>query len=70
MSSTPPSSDRPGEAPRYPGTGPDRPSGGAIQPGAPVATTATAGGGLIETAGIEIIGESERTAKPRDLFWP
>ena len=70
MSSTPPSSDRPGEAPRYPGTGPDGPSGGAIQPGAPVATTATAGGGLIETAGIEIIGESERTAKPRDLFWP
>ncbi|MBM7502495.1 purine-cytosine permease-like protein [Brachybacterium muris] len=69
MSSTPPSSDRPGEAPRYPGTGPDGPSGGAIQPGAPVATTATAGGGLIETAGIEIIGESERTAKPRDLFW-
>lgn len=70
MSSTPPSSDRLGEAPRYPGTGPDGPRGGAIPPGAPVATTATAGGGLIETAGIEIIGESERTAKPRDLFWP
>lgn len=25
---------------------------------------------LIERAGIEIIPESERTAKPRDLFWP
>ncbi len=25
---------------------------------------------LIETNGIDIIGESERTAKPRDLFWP
>lgn len=25
---------------------------------------------LIEHAGIEIIDESERTAKPRDLFWP
>src|SRR5699024_11046322 len=28
------------------------------------------GAGLIETAGIEIIAESERTARPRDLFWP
>ncbi|GAB3595476.1 purine-cytosine permease family protein [Microbacterium tumbae] len=27
-------------------------------------------GSLIERAGIEIIPESERTAKPRDLFWP
>ncbi|WP_300265684.1 cytosine permease [Microbacterium sp.] len=26
--------------------------------------------GLIERAGIEVIPESERTAKPRDLFWP
>src|SRR5690606_5212608 len=26
--------------------------------------------GLIERTGIEIIPESERTAKPRDLFWP
>lgn len=26
--------------------------------------------GLIERAGIEIIPETERTAKPRDLFWP
>ena len=26
--------------------------------------------GVIETAGIEIITESERTAKPRDLIWP
>lgn len=25
---------------------------------------------LIERAGIEVIPESERTAKPRDLFWP
>ncbi|MDN5570598.1 MAG: cytosine permease [Propionibacteriaceae bacterium] len=25
---------------------------------------------LIETNGIDIIAESERTAKPRDLFWP
>lgn len=29
-----------------------------------------AGPGLIERAGIEVIPESERTAKPRDLFWP
>ncbi|WP_164234336.1 purine-cytosine permease family protein [Microbacterium hydrocarbonoxydans] len=27
-------------------------------------------GALIERAGIEIIPESDRTAKPRDLFWP
>lgn len=26
--------------------------------------------GLIERAGIEVIPESERTAQPRDLFWP
>lgn len=73
MSSIPPSSsDRPGGAPRHPGTGTDAPRATepGIQPGAPVATTATAGGGLVETAGIEIIAESERTAKPRDLFWP
>ena len=25
---------------------------------------------LIETTGIEIVAESERTARPRDLFWP
>jgi purine-cytosine permease-like protein len=25
---------------------------------------------LVETVGIEIIAESERTARPRDLFWP
>ena len=25
---------------------------------------------LIETNGIDIIREDERTAKPRDLFWP
>ena len=24
----------------------------------------------VETTGIEIIAESERTARPRDLFWP
>src|SRR5690606_17529871 len=29
-----------------------------------------AGPALVERAGIEIIPESERTAKPRDLFWP
>ncbi|WP_299302339.1 cytosine permease [uncultured Brachybacterium sp.] len=28
------------------------------------------GAGVIETAGIEIIAESERVAKPRDLVWP
>ncbi|WP_422115964.1 purine-cytosine permease family protein [Brachybacterium sp. UNK5269] len=28
------------------------------------------GAGVIETTGIEIIAESERTAKPRDLVWP
>ncbi len=28
------------------------------------------GSSLIERAGIEIIPEAERTAKPRDLFWP
>ncbi|GAB3036661.1 allantoin permease [Nocardioides flavus (ex Wang et al. 2016)] len=39
--------------------------------------TATSGSGLeqtrrlgVETTGIEIIEESERTARPRDLFWP
>ena len=25
---------------------------------------------LVETNGIEIIDESDRTARPRDLFWP
>ncbi|SJN16621.1 Cytosine/purine/uracil/thiamine/allantoin permease family protein [Microbacterium esteraromaticum] len=30
----------------------------------------TAAPALIERAGIEIIPESDRTAKPRDLFWP
>ncbi len=28
------------------------------------------GAGVIETAGIEIIAETERTARPRDLVWP
>lgn len=31
---------------------------------------AAASSRLIETNGIDIIGEDERTAKPRDLFWP
>ena len=34
------------------------------------ATAPIGGLGVIETAGIEIIAESERTAKPRDLIWP
>lgn len=34
------------------------------------ADEATRSSRLIETTGIEIIHESERTAKPRDLFWP
>ncbi|WP_010533293.1 purine-cytosine permease family protein [Brachybacterium squillarum] len=38
-------------------------------PTAPTAPTARAGG-LVETAGIEIIAESERTARPHDLLWP
>ncbi|HEX5086187.1 MAG TPA: cytosine permease, partial [Nocardioides sp.] len=40
-------------------------------------STATSGSGLeqtrrlgVETTGIEIIDESERTARPKDLFWP
>lgn len=37
---------------------------------APIADETTVARGLIETAGIETIGESERTAKPSDLFWP
>ena len=36
----------------------------------PVGAPAQGPGGLIEHAGIEIIRESERTAKPSDLFWP
>jgi len=30
----------------------------------------TATRGLVETQGIDIIAESERTAEPKDLFWP
>ena len=30
----------------------------------------TATRGLVETQGIDIIAESERTARPQDLFWP
>ena len=37
---------------------------------APRSAAPVGGAGVIETAGIEIIAESERTAKPRDLFWP
>ncbi|WP_295014811.1 cytosine permease [uncultured Microbacterium sp.] len=33
-------------------------------------TTAPGSSTLIESRGIEIIPESERTARPRDLFWP
>lgn len=36
----------------------------------PAGPTSAEGAPLIEQAGIEIIPESERTAKPRDLFWP
>ncbi|MCA1307892.1 cytosine permease [Microbacterium esteraromaticum] len=36
----------------------------------PASATPPARPALIERAGIEIIPESERTAKPRDLFWP
>ena len=32
--------------------------------------TPTATPALIERRGIEIVPESERTARPRDLFWP
>lgn len=40
-------------------------------PGAsPAPAAPTGGAGVIETTGIEIIAESERTAKPRDLVWP
>ena len=35
-----------------------------------VSTESTPVSTLIEHAGIEIIPESQRTAKPRDLFWP
>ncbi|WP_292700286.1 cytosine permease, partial [Microbacterium sp. 69-10] len=34
------------------------------------ASIEAAGPALIERTGIEIIPESDRTAKPRDLFWP
>ncbi|MFD2673714.1 purine-cytosine permease family protein [Gulosibacter bifidus] len=37
---------------------------------ASAAESATAKPALIERNGIEIIAEAERTAKPRDLFWP
>ncbi|MBN7794461.1 purine-cytosine permease family protein [Microbacterium esteraromaticum] len=36
----------------------------------PATASPSARPALIERAGIEIIPESERTAKPRDLFWP
>ena len=34
------------------------------------AERSTGAGTLIESRGIEIVPESERTARPRDLFWP
>ncbi len=47
----------------------------AAQAGAPAAAPTSAlhddrPGALLETTGIEIIAEDERTARPRDLFWP
>src|SRR5699024_11870513 len=51
--------------PRSPGVDMTSPDRNASSPAAPVG-----GAGVIETAGIEIIAESERTAKPRDLVWP
>ena len=33
-------------------------------------TLTTAERALVETNGIEVIDEAERTAKPSDLFWP
>src|SRR5699024_6608313 len=50
---------------RSPGVDMTSPDRNASSPAAPVG-----GAGVIETAGIEIIAESERTAKPRDLVWP
>lgn len=37
---------------------------------APLPSAAVGGAGVIETTGIEIIAEAERTARPRDLVWP
>lgn len=45
----------------------------SVTPASPAATptgSPSPGRGLVETTGIEIIAESERTARPRDLFWP
>ncbi|PMC76076.1 cytosine permease [Brachybacterium sp. UMB0905] len=36
----------------------------------PSPTTESRSSGVIEHTGIEVIAESERTARPRDLFWP
>ncbi|GAA1491162.1 purine-cytosine permease family protein [Brachybacterium sacelli] len=36
----------------------------------PASSAPVGGAGVIETTGIEIIAESERTARPRDLVWP
>ncbi|UQN28588.1 purine-cytosine permease family protein [Brachybacterium kimchii] len=44
--------------------GPSDSSVGPVGPAGPV------GSPLVETTGIEIIAESERTAKPHQLFWP
>src|SRR5699024_1144803 len=51
--------------PRPPGVDMTSPDRNASSPAAPVG-----GAGVIETAGIDIIAESERPAKPRDLVWP
>ncbi|MGO2720643.1 MAG: cytosine permease, partial [Brachybacterium tyrofermentans] len=45
-------------------------SGSSGDPGSPASPAPVGGAGVIETTGIEIIAESERTAKPRDLVWP
>lgn len=79
MSTNP--SPTPSSAPKHTAsksTGPTHaaPAGAAPASTAPRNTAPTSAahrdrpGALIETTGIEIIAESERTAKPRDLFWP
>jgi NCS1 family nucleobase:cation symporter-1 len=51
--------------------GPSDPSTGPSGPTAdPTGSTGSTVSTLIETTGIEIIAESERTAKPHQLFWP
>lgn len=50
------------------GSGSSAQNAGLTTPG--TAPTAPVSGSLIEQTGIEIVPESDRTAKPRDLFWP